>query len=180
MKEISSSLYLPEGAKIINLSMEVIEEENTMVRGVQYQKINGMETIVDNVSRKPIFQLTDNPNVKNLSKYNPDFGNSFILFNKAPGVEMGTVYRIDEKNGNVYKVSHLFIQYIVPREKEFNGSDIVGAICILSASKDSYRKIIEWLLSKKSNSVDGLIVKIGNEWIPFTELTSQDILPNEA
>lgn len=164
MENINGSLYLPREARIVNLSVEVLEEENAMVRNVQYERNGETESVVDNISRKPIFVLTGNPNVIDLSNLNPDFGKSFILYNKAPGVEMGTVYRIDTKNGYVYKVSHLFIEYYTTTP------DKLSRVALLSATPGSYTSILTWLIENRADSVDGLIIKHGNNWIPFLSI----------
>lgn len=176
MENINGSVFLPIGAKITSLSVEVLKEENAVVRNVQYQIVNGVESVVDNISRKPVFVLTDNPNVSSLTRLNPDFGKSFILFTKAPGVEMGTVYRVDEKNGYVYKVSHLYLEYIVPDGKEDIMGWNSGAICILSGSKKSYETILRWLQTEKKDSISGLIVKMGEDWLPFSEIPAEKFL----
>lgn len=170
MKNINGSLYLPKEAKIVTLSVEVLQEENAIVRNVQYEKSGEIENVVDNISRKPVFVLTGNPNVIDLSYLNPDFGKSFILYSKAPGVEMGTVYRIDTKNGYVYKVSHLFIEYYT------SSPDKLNRIVLLSATPASYSSILTWLITDRKDSVDGLIVKHGNNWSPFLTVDITELI----
>lgn len=166
MENISSSFYLPPNIKVSSLSVEVLKEENEIVRNVQYQKVVDVESIVDNVSRKTIFTLTGNPNVRELSTLNRDYGKSYILYTKAPGVEMGTVYRIDEKNGYVFKVSHLVLEYISLEDNK------IGTVCLLGASPKSYALILKWLQTEKRTETDGLVVKVGKDWIPFSMINN--------
>lgn len=164
---ISSSLFIPEDAKIIDISCEILLDNNEVVKNVQYQKINETESIVDNISRRTIFSLTDNPNVTKLEE--KDLGLCYRVRFDSPGNEMSTVYRIDPETHYVYKTSHLFIKYIdcpggVPKNKY-----------ILAATPASYISILEYL-KKRKEWVSGLFIKDGIDWVPFLELDIEKLI----
>ena len=171
-KIISSSLYIPETATITNLWCEVLPQENTLVKGVQYQKINEKEDIVNTVSRKSLFCLSSNPNVTKIEL--PDHGLMFHVIYTAPGNEISTLYRVDSDTNYVYKISHMILKY------NDNSGDSQKTVYILSQRPESYVNIINYLQKYRDRSIDGLLVLIGGEYLPLLEINSEDILPTNT
>lgn len=164
---ISSSFYIPEDAWIYDLSCEIVPTNEELVKNVQYQYIHGVETIVDQASRREIFRLSGNPLVTRIET--DDYGLCFRIQSKLPGKEMTTMYKVDEENGYVHKISHLFLRH----------TDSIDGIYILNGSRESYINILRYLKDVRSNSTKNLIVKLNDHWVPFISVEPEDLLPEE-
>lgn len=162
---INSCLYIPEGAEICDISCEILPNSGEIVKGVAYQNINGKESIVDSVSRRILISLTNNPEVSRLES--EDTGLCFRIRVNNPGEELATVYRVDLGTHSVLKTSHLFLKFIAPGGK-------LEERYILNATPESYNNILGYLKSRQ-NLINGIIVKVGKDWIPFSSLPIDDI-----
>lgn len=166
---ISSSFYIPETARICDLSCEIVPVNEEVVKNVQYETLNGQENIVDTASRRSIFALTGNPNVTKIEE--EDYGLCFRVRFNSPGAEMSTVYRVDRETKYVHKISHLFLKYIDPSSSQ------IKDICILGGTKESYMNILNYLKKDRTDTIKDLVIKVGEHWIPFINLDPEDLLP---
>ena len=159
MNTISKSAYLY--SRLTGVWYEFLEEENVLVRGVQYQKINDKEDIVDTVSRAVLFRLSGNPGVKKIEL--PDHGLMYHITYQEPGNELSTLYRIDPDTKYVYKLSHL----IVETED--------GPHYFLGQRLESYESIFRYL--QRTGVGDGLLVLSDGVWVPFADLEFPNVKP---
>lgn len=167
---ISTSIIIPKGCTITEITCEILPTENVLVKNVQYQKINEKIDIVDSVSRRSIFNLNANPNVLKINK--PDFGLVYYIKYREPGNETTSMYRIDPDSLYVYKTSHLAIKYIVEDGEEY--------AFVISGSKNSYLSILKYLQENYKEETMQVFIKVGEDFMPFSELDPKILIPEES
>ena len=172
---IKTSFYLPVGAVVTDFSLNLIndvteEDIMCMVRNVRYNKniTNDVETIVDSISQKVIFRLSNNPNVIKITNF-PDIELAFYIKSELPGAEESVVYIVNSSNNYVYRISHIYLEWVHGANRYWN--------FILGVDPQSCSNIINYLKSREDKPMEGILVKKDNVWIPFSDILPESFFP---
>ena len=131
--------------KITEITFNYVEEEG-LVQGRVYDP--SKHAIVDNISRKPIFELQNNPNVIT-------FYDRFIYI-RIPENDLAVGYELQPETNGITKISHLII-------KKEDGS----YVALFKKSLESY---IDTLNKIPKEYIKGLFINLMGEIKLFSEI----------
>ena len=154
---LNNSFSLRKGDFIVRVTFD--DCERTWIQPVQYEdhQVFGKRIVLAS-NRSVLFSLKDDPDVKEVIP-NKLFYISKKYIEDGEVKDVDVLYEVDSETNNVFRVSHLFIEYN-------NGE----CILLYNEIPKTYYNILRVIKEKYSDMVRGVFVKKDNIYIPFLSL----------
>lgn len=153
---INNSFSLRKGNFITKITFDNCER--SWIQPVQYEDHSALgKRIVLASSRAVLFKLEDNPDVIEVM-------NNKLFYISKSNIEDGKIkdvdvlYEVDKDTNNVFRVSHLYIEY-----------DNSEKILLYNESMETYFNIFNTIRQQFKHMVVGLMMKVNGVYIPFDE-----------
>lgn len=153
---INNSFSLRKGNFITKITFDNCER--SWIQPVQYEDHSAFgKRIVLASSRAVLFKLEDNPDVIEVMNNKLFYiSKSYIEDGKIKDVDV--LYEVDKDTNNVFRVSHLYIEY-----------DNSEKILLHNESMETYFNIFNTIRQQFKHMVVGLMMKVNGVYIPFDE-----------
>lgn len=153
---INNSFSLRKGNFITKITFDNCER--SWIQPVQYEDNSSFgKRIVLASSRAVLFKLEDNPDVIEVMNNKLFYiSKSYIEDGKIKDVDV--LYEVDKDTNNVFRVSHLYIEY-----------DNSEKILLYNESMETYFNIFNTIRQQFKHMVVGLMMKVNGVYIPFDE-----------
>ena len=153
---INNSFSLRKGNFITKITFDNCER--SWIQPVQYEDHSTLgKRIVLASSRAVLFKLEDNPDVIEVMNNKLFYiSKSYIEDGKIKDVDV--LYEVDKDTNNVFRVSHLYIEY-----------DNSEKILLYNESMETYFNIFNTIRQQFKHMVVGLMMKVNGVYIPFDE-----------